>query len=270
MITGRRLQAFPFKLWRRAGFSADQLPSRLRPTLLADTQRLTLESPEIIGAIRRAVPTVDAYVDAFSERWRTDVLPLAVAAHDKGQYAGFGPVDYAEALTLYALIRERQPTNALELGFASGLSSLVLAGALEDNGAGLLTTVDVKDNGSVVEPFRRLQSDGRIEVHIADALGFVSDIADAKYEVTFSDALHTLMFNRDLARLLKERLPGAVHCYHEWSLSPATARREARFVSLKRNLATCGERQAFTEVFTDGYLHMGVPSTSGLGVVLPA
>ena len=63
-----------------------------------------------------------------------------------GHIAGAGPVDYNEGKVIYLFIRTRQPKNVMEIGFASGCSSAVIAKALEMNGEGKLYTVDLKEN----------------------------------------------------------------------------------------------------------------------------
>jgi predicted O-methyltransferase YrrM len=45
---------------------------------------------------------------------------------------------------LYEFIRRERPSDCLELGFAHGVSTVYLAGALEANGAGHLTSVDLE------------------------------------------------------------------------------------------------------------------------------
>jgi hypothetical protein len=237
---------------------------------MADIRRLTLARPDVMTTIRDTVPNSEELLLEFTPFWDGSVLEQAMSGHrDRaGHKAGAGPVDFAEAFVLYGLTRDLQPAHVLELGFASGVSSWIIAHALERNGRGVLDTVDVKDNGSTIAPFRDLCQRGVIRPHFQDARAFVRD-TDTPYELTFSDALHTLDFNVELATELRSTLPDAVHCYHEWSLSPLTTRAEAGHVSIRRHLGTCGEREAFTAAFGSGYRHAGVPSSSGIGVVFP-
>jgi hypothetical protein len=158
----------------------------------------------------------------------------------------------------------------LELGLASGVSGWIWGSALRRNGKGTLDSVDIAPKPNAVEGFRRLIADGIATAHVADGAEFVERLEGGEYDVAFSDALHTYEFNRRLARALREKLPRATHFYHEWSLSPLASRADARYVSMRVNLGSCGERQAFEEAFTDGYRHIGVPSSCGVGAVLPA
>ncbi len=49
-----------------------------------------------------------------------------------------------QALRMTALINEHQPRNVLELGCKHGVSTCYIAGALQENGGGHITTVDLK------------------------------------------------------------------------------------------------------------------------------
>jgi hypothetical protein len=254
---------------RRARWPMHLLPRRVHPIPLANVREITLKRPAALAAVERAVPSAARHLDRFSAFWDNEVVPVAIEAHRGygGQYAGAGPVDFLEAFTLYALTRELQPDRVLELGFAAGISSWVLATGLIHNGHGELDTVDIKDGGSIIPQFHDLAARGVIHPHFGDACAFVQN-GSGPYQLTFSDALHTYDFNMKLAKLLHERLPMAVHCFHEWSLGPGIPSNEARYVSLRANLGTCGERRAFEQVFTV-QRHVGIPSSSGLGVVLP-
>lgn len=267
-MTRRDLEALPFRVLHRVRYPERMLPAQMRPVPMRDIRQLTLERPAVLGAIQHVAPTANDHLDEFTAFWDNEVLDTAISAHHFGEAAGVGPVDFAEAFTLYALIRERQPEHVLELGFASGISSWVLATALVANGSGHLDTVDIKDSGAIIPQFWELSERGVIDAHFGDAIEFVTATSQ-QYDLTFSDALHTREFNVRLATALRENLPSAVHCYHEWSLSPLTTTDQARHVSIRRHLGTCGEREAFEHVFGANYLHAGVPSSSGLGVVLP-
>jgi hypothetical protein len=121
-----------------------------------------------------------------------------------------------------------------------------------------------------VPGFLALIERGVARAHVADGVDFVEQLSGDEFDVVFSDALHTYEFNRRLALALHRKLPRATHFYHEWSLSPLASRRDTRYVSMRVNLGSCGERQAFEEAFGSGYRHLGVPSSCGLGAVLGA
>jgi hypothetical protein len=267
--TARQIEAVPFRLLQRARFPLRRLPKSYRPVAMRELREVSLEREDALAAVRSAAPGCDRYLPEFSEFWDEEVVSVAIEAHARfgGEWAGAGPVDFMEAFTLHVLIREMRPSRVLELGFAHGISSWILASALVRNGSGELDTVDLADNGDCVPQFHALRDRGVIHPHFKDAIEFVQS-STHEYQLTFSDASHALQFNRSLAASLRSRLPSAVHCYHEWSLSPMATRRESRYVSIRSNLASCGERQAFEEEFV-GYRHMGIPGSSGLGVVRP-
>jgi predicted O-methyltransferase YrrM len=265
--TTRQLEAIPFRLLARVKFPVERLPRIYRPVAMHEVRALSLEREDAWAAVRTVAPDCDRYLPEFAKFWDDEVVSVAIEVHAcfGGEWAGAGPVDFMEAFTLYALIREQRPSRVLELGFAHGVSSWVLASALVRNGSGELDTVDLADNGDAIPQFRALRDRGVIHPHFQDGIEFVKQTPH-DYQLTFSDASHTLEFNRSLAASLRSRFPGAVHCYHEWSLSPVATRRDSRYVSMRSNLALCGERQAFEEAF-EGYRHTGVPSSSGLGVI---
>ena len=53
------------------------------------------------------------------------------SSNGDGEWAGAGPIDYNEAKVIYFYIRTKKPKNVLEVGFASGVSSSLIAKALE-------------------------------------------------------------------------------------------------------------------------------------------
>ncbi|HXQ00241.1 MAG TPA: class I SAM-dependent methyltransferase [Solirubrobacteraceae bacterium] len=268
-MSRRDIEGRALRVLGRFNYPLDRLPPRLQPLPMLNIREISLRRPDALVGVERIVPGAGSYVDGFSAFWEEEIVPAAIYAHRNfhGEYAGAGPVDFIEAFTLYALIREHQPQRVLESGFACGISSLVIARGLLDNGAGELDTVDIKDNGDIVSEFYRLAGKGVIHPTFGDARAFARETAH-DYQLTFSDALHKYAFNRELAAILRERFPAAIHCYHEWSLAPGVPTADTRYVSMRANLGRCGERRAFEEAFPHSR-HIGVPSSSGLGVVLP-
>lgn len=69
---------------------------------------------------------------------------------------------------LYDYVRRERPTELLELGFAHGVSTVYLAAALEANGAGRLTSVDLESarerNPSAEEMLQRAGLASRVEL----------------------------------------------------------------------------------------------------------
>ena len=62
---------------------------------------------------------------------------------ERVEASNFGPIGWGYAETLYRTVRQYKPTNVLEIGFASGVSSLsILTGLVENGPDGRLTSVD--------------------------------------------------------------------------------------------------------------------------------
>lgn len=213
MPTRRQIEGNVLRLLvRRARYPLTGLPPALRPIPMLEIKAASLRRLEVLAALRLIAPTADEYLEEFSAFWDNEVVSVAIDAHRDcygGEFAGTGTVDFMEAFALYALVRERKPSRVLELGFASGVSSCVLATALVCNGAGELDTVDIEDNGNIIPWFYALANKGVIHPHFGDAVAFI-EATDEDYQLTFSDALHSYEFNVRLATQLRQRFPDAV------------------------------------------------------------
>lgn len=53
-----------------------------------------------------------------------------------------GSIDPREGQMLYAMVRNQQPLRLIEIGRSTGYSTLWIAAAVEDNGVGILVTID--------------------------------------------------------------------------------------------------------------------------------
>ena len=86
----------------------------------------------------------DDLEDEFNEFWESLLKDQIIkyASRGDGKFAGTGSIDYNEAKVIYLFIRTRKPRNVLEIGFASGVSSTLIAKALEVNGESNLYTGD--------------------------------------------------------------------------------------------------------------------------------
>ena len=56
-------------------------------------------------------------------------------------------IDFGDALVLYSVVRESKPALVIETGVSDGLSSLMILSALEENGVGLLYSIDLPEVG---------------------------------------------------------------------------------------------------------------------------
>ena len=111
-----------------------------------------------------------------------------------GKWAGAGPVDYNEAKVLYTFIRVRKPKKVLEVGFASGCSSAVIAKALDKNNKGKLDTVDFKSDPShkwIIDDFKKYIKKGIINpIYPKDGVEYVEENKDIQYDFVFIDGSH--------------------------------------------------------------------------------
>ena len=206
----------------------------------------------------------DDYYDLeaeFNDYWNNVLMNQIIheSSGGQGKFAGAGPIDYNEAKVIYFYIRLRKPRNVLEIGFASGVSSSLIAKALEVNGKGKLYTGDLNS-----------APDHKWIVSI-DGVQFVEEF-DSKIpiDLTFSDASHEKSFCFHLACSLSEKYPDALHLYHEYSFSPLSTGSFKQFISAKHNHQhqTFYEREAFEEHFDEDYYHhYGFYGSCGLGVV---
>ena len=191
-----------------------------------------------------------------------------------GKWAGAGPVDYNEAKVLYTFIRVRKPKKVLEVGFASGCSSAVIAKALDKNGKGKLDTVDFKSDPShkwIIDDFKKYIKKGIINpIHPKDGVEYIEENKDIQYDFIFIDGSHEKDFCEPIAQKLREYYPNILVLYHEWSFSPRSDELARNFISVKENFKhqTFYEREAFEDAYSSlEYDHYGFYGSCGLGVV---
>ena len=121
------------------------------PFLLKDLQQLYAYNMDVINQIEEEFG--DDYYDIedeFNDYWNETLMPQIIKESSKGngEWAGGGPIDYNESKVIYLFVRTRKPRNVLEIGFASGVSSSLIAKALEMNGEGNLYTGDLNSDPS--------------------------------------------------------------------------------------------------------------------------
>ena len=222
----------------------------------------------------------DDYYDLeaeYNEYWNSVLMNQIIheSSGGQGKFAGAGPIDYNEGKIIYFYIRLRKPRNVLEIGFASGVSSALIAKALEMNGNGKLYTGDLNsapDHKWIITDFKYYIEKGTIvPTYPIDGVQFVEEFDEKiPIDLTFSDASHEKSFCYHLACSLFEKYPDALHLYHEYSFSPLSTNDYKQFISAKQNHQhqTFYEREAFEEHFDeDYYQHYGFYGSCGLGVV---
>ena len=215
--------------------------------------------------------------DEFNEFWESLLKDLIIkyASRGDGKFAGTGCIDYNEAKVIYLFIRTRKPRNILEIGFASGVSSTLIAKALEMNGKGNLYTGDLNSDPShewIIPEFKKYIKKGIIKAtYPIDGVQFIDQMDKSiPIDLTFSDASHEKDFVYHLTVELREKYPDALHLYHEYSFSPLSSDKFKSFISIKENFEhqRFYEREAFEENFdSDDYEHYGFYGSCGLGVV---
>ena len=226
-------------------------------------------------------------VDEYNEFWDNGYFKQieTQSSGGNGHVGGAGPIDYNEGKVIYLFIRTKLPKNVMEIGFASGCSSSVIAKALEMNGKGKLYTVDLKENpGMTSDPDDDQDKVWRIDyfneyvdkgiiipTYPKDAIDYLNEFdKDIPIDLVFADGSHEPEFCYPLATKLKELYPNALHLYHEWSFSKLTLPRARGYVSIKENfnIQAFAEREAYEKNFPyEQYEHYGFYGSCGLGVV---
>lgn len=90
---------------------------------------------------------------------------------------------------LYMMTRMISPRNVLEIGTFTGYSAICMALALE--GEGHIDTLEINDEleDLILEGFERAGVNGRVSLHIGDAVEFLRGQDEKKlYDLTFIDA----------------------------------------------------------------------------------
>ena len=229
-------------------------------------------------------------VEEYNEFWDNGYFEQVKtqSSGGNGHIAGGGPVDYNEGKVIYLFVRTRKPKNVLEIGFASGCSSVVIARALEmNNDNSKLYTVDLKENPGQashvdadktkvwrIDYFNEYVNKGIIiPTYPKDAIDYLNEFdKNIPIDLLFTDGSHEPEFCFPVAKKLFELYPNALHLYHEWSFSPFTLNKAKSYISIKENMnnQTFSERHAFETNFPyNDYEHYGFYGSCGLGVVKP-
>jgi len=239
---------------------------------LVDTKQKYSTDPHMLKQFTDLFGNVDKYILEFNPFW-DEMVPQAIKMHNRhgmGEYAGSGCVDYNEAKALYIFTRVTRPKVVVELGYAGGVSTSFIARGLEMNGAGVVHTVDLSpehwDVCPMFQNYRR--QDIIVQHHTTDAVEFLKKCSLTPI-LTFSDATHEEEPTNQIATLLKDKWPHAIHLYHEWGMSQRSGETERSHVSMQNLIGTQYERDAFEKVFGEEYRHGGLYGSCGLGIVMP-
>lgn len=245
--------------------------------LLKDLPQKYKSDPIIINQLENEFGDYRDLENEYDEWWENILLPqiISQSSNGNGARAGAGPVDYNEGKILYIFLRNLKPSKVLELGYASGCSSTIIARALQVNKKGILHTVDFKSNPFkdkwIIDGFKEYINDGLIiPFYPKDGIEFIQEHPGEEYELVFSDASHELDFCDDLAKNLFKYYPNALHLYHEWSFSNLSPKVAQDYLSIPENLnhQAFAERVSFEKYFPiTNYEHYGFYGSCGLGVV---
>lgn len=133
--------------------------------------------------------------------------------------AGIPHTTPAKGRIIHNAVQASRFTKCLELGFASGVGSAYIAAALDNNGAGHLTSVDTKNalkrQPLASETLARLKLDHRVDLvfHEVSYTWFLMDALESKktFDFCFLDGAHTWDVD-GLAFFLVEKLlePGGM------------------------------------------------------------
>lgn len=100
-------------------------------------------------------------------------------------------VDEGVATLLYSLVRLTRPEIVLEIGTAKGNSTIAIAQALEDNGLGILHTIDPVRQQIVDIAIRKSGLGHRIKYHIGFSYDIIPSLSVPRIDFAFIDGDHS-------------------------------------------------------------------------------
>lgn len=158
----------------------------------------------------------------IAEYLSLDAAELAAYASEDviGGYAAQGPSEWkigsiygVEGQTLYALIRALKPAHVAEIGSLWGCSSTHLATALDINGEGKLTAVDVTEHAGQNRPNFLAKIVTQV---VSDGLEWLAAQPDESIDILFEDSSHGTEMCAYVGMLSKSKLkPGGVLLVHD-------------------------------------------------------
>jgi predicted O-methyltransferase YrrM len=248
--------------------------------LLKDLKEKYTNDPIIQSQLKNEFGNYNKLEEEFNLFWEKHIEEVInESSMGNGHIAGAGAVDYNESKVLYFYIRTLKPKNVLEIGHASGCSTVVLARAMEmNNQKGHVYTCDIKGNAvekpekNFINSFGKYMDKGLVKsTSYVDANDYVKQLNE-EIEFIFIDASHEPEFCYPIAKLLQQKYPKVIVAYHEWAMSPIASKEELSYVSIKENLQyqKMAEREAFNKEYNlKDYEHFGFYGSCGLGIVKP-
>ena len=246
--------------------------------LLKDLKEKYSNDPIIQSQLKNEFGNYFELEKEFNLFWKNHIKEVInESSMGNGHIAGAGAVDYNESKVLWFYIRTQKPKNVLEIGHASGCSTVVLASAIElNNNKGKVYTCDLKGNAqekpekNFISSFGTYMDKGIVEAtSYVDAVEYTNKL-DIPIDFIFVDASHEKDFCYPMAKLLQNKYPNVLVTYHEWAMSPIATKEELSYVSIPENLnqQQMAEREAFIDNYSLlEYEHYGFYGSCGLGVV---
>src|SRR2546423_127812 len=114
----------------------------------------TLADPRVVEALDRmfAAAARDGDTAARVRERHGGAMPTALRAYSDAAAQLYLPISATGGLLLYSLVRAVRPATVVEFGTSFGISTLYLAAAVRDNGAGAVITTEL--NGDKVNAAR--------------------------------------------------------------------------------------------------------------------
>ncbi|MGW3150131.1 O-methyltransferase [Streptomyces sp. NPDC001177] len=108
------------------------------------THTHTLADPRVEAALRRMFEQAEQD-DAVAARvnWGSGSAPMSPQEHADAAAEVYMPISVAGGELLYNLVRAVRPATVVEFGMSFGISTLYLAAAVRDNGAGRVVTTEL-------------------------------------------------------------------------------------------------------------------------------
>jgi predicted O-methyltransferase YrrM len=141
---------------------------------------------------------------------------------------GVAAVNPGDRRVIYELVRQVRPAAVLEVGTWIGGSTTMLALALEKNGGGRITTVDIQDVNRPDGPWKqvglaRSPREGlgllgldSVTFHQSSSLAFLRD-APERYDFIFLDGAHEAdVVYQEIPAALKRLNPGGIVLLHDY------------------------------------------------------
>ncbi len=131
-------------------------------------------------------------------------------------------IDEPTAVFLYSLVRLARPQIAFEIGTYKGNAAIAIGQGLEDNGAGILHTIDPFEQDIVHIAIRKSGLQNRIRYHIGYSYDVMSRFAEQKIDFVFIDGDHAYESVRRDFNLIAGRIPqGGMVIFHDALVSAA-------------------------------------------------